>query len=142
MQENKFFNLAGIISTREIRYFITPSTNLTSLDDVKVYCGGKQVPVESISSLNNKVITGVITVSEEIDISQPYEVEIKGYGRQPALPTDIFDSAEFIENYTYDGNDLGVTIDNGMVTFKLCRPPRASFSISSPRATESTHTRT
>ncbi len=126
MQENKFFNLAGIISTREIRYFITPSTNLTSLDDVKVYCGGKQVPVESISSLNNKVITGVITVSEEIDISQPYEVEIKGYGRQPALPTDIFDSAEFIENYTYDGNDLGVTIDNGMVTFKLWAPTASS----------------
>ena len=122
LQELKFFNMAGIVSTREIRYFITPSAKFTSLDDVKVTCEGREIAIESLSTLDNKVTTGVITVAEDLDISKAYEVELKGYGKSPAIPTEIFDSAEFIENYTYDGDDLGVWFENGEATFKLWAP--------------------
>ena len=40
------------------------------------------------------MVTGVITVGEELDIALPYTVEIEEYGRVAAVPTDIFDSPE------------------------------------------------
>ena len=44
------FNLAGIISPREIRYSVTPSVRLESLDAVHVRRDGRDVKVESLSA--------------------------------------------------------------------------------------------
>ncbi len=118
----RVFTLAGIISPREIRYSLSPAVRLTSLDEVHVRQAGKEVAIESLSSLNNNVVTGVITVAEELDVALPYTVEIGEYGEIAAVPTDIFDSPEFIENYTYDGDDLGAVIHGDTTVFKVWAP--------------------
>ncbi len=118
----RVFTLAGIISPREIRYTLSPSTRIESLDQIHVRQDGQEMEIEGLSCLNNTVVTGVITVKEELDVSKVYTVEIEGYGEIEAVPTDIFDSPEFIENYTYDGDDLGAVIQGDHTVFKVWAP--------------------
>ena len=49
----KIFQLAGIISMTEIKYFINPAMRIESLDQVHVRLDGKEIPVEKLSSLNS-----------------------------------------------------------------------------------------
>ena len=120
------FDFAGIVATNQIKYRINPAAKLTDLSMVKVYCEGTPVTVESVSSLNNEVVTGNITVAEPIDITKSYDVEIQGYGKQTAVPTGIFDTQEFIDTYTYDGDDLGAVIGADGTTFKVWAPTASS----------------
>ena len=113
----------GIISKNEIKYSITPAKRIESLDQIAVYAGDRRIEIESVSSLNNEVVMGTIKLKEDIDVTQLYDVEIEGYARTTAIPTDIFDSKDFIENYTYDGDDLGALIqEDGTTTFKVWAP--------------------
>ncbi|MBR0235501.1 MAG: type I pullulanase [Clostridia bacterium] len=116
------FNIAAITDTDKIQYSITPAAKFTSLDQIKVEQGGRNIPIASLSSLNNNVALGVITLSEPIDPCESYTVSLDGYGTLPAVPTKIFDSEAFVSKYTYDGNDLGVTLSDGAATFKLWAP--------------------
>ncbi len=123
LQEIKIFSACGIISFNEIRYSIAPAMRIESLSAVHVYEEGKELSVESLSSLNNEVVTGVIKTKETLDIRKNYSVTIDGFGSSPAMPTKIFDSPEFIEKYVYDGDDLGAVIgEDGKTTFKVWAP--------------------
>ncbi len=105
-----------------IHYSITPAVKLTSLDQVKIYRNGMRVEVKELSSLNNEVVQGDLVMTEKLDLSKNYEIEIEGYGRFPVAPSGIFDSKEFIDNYTYDGDDLGAVIHGADTTFKVWAP--------------------
>ena len=122
LYQNKTFTFAGIVDTNKIKYRIEPAMRFTDLGQITVRKGGEPVAIESVSSLNNEVVTGTITLTEDVDITAEYEVELDGYGTHVAIPTDIFDSAAFIENYTYDGNDLGATLTETGTTFKVWAP--------------------
>ena len=118
----RLFKLAGIISPSEIRYSISPAVRLETLDAVHVRLDGQDLPIEKLSSLGNKVNNGVITLAEPLDLTRIYTVEIEGYGEVSAVPTDLFDSADFIENYTYSGNDLGAVPHGETTVFKVWAP--------------------
>lgn len=118
----KKFTLAGITEFNKIQYNITPAKKLTSFEQVKVYQGDKQINIESVSTLNRDAVNGYITLKENLDISKPYEIEIEGYGKKPVVPTTVFDSREFIDNYTYDGDDLGAVVSGESTTFKVWAP--------------------
>ena len=122
LYEQKKFSLAGIVSMNEIQYFITPATRIESLDQVKVTSDGQELAVTGLSSLNNNVITGTITVEGELDLSRFYTVEIEGYGSVTALPTKVFDSEEFNSRYYYDGDDLGSSWTDAGTLFKVWAP--------------------
>ncbi|MCR5690349.1 MAG: hypothetical protein K6G71_08890, partial [Clostridiales bacterium] len=120
--EKKSMNHVGIISKNEIKYTLNPAIRIESLDQVAVYDGDRRLEIEDLSSLNNNVVTGVIKLKEDLDITKLYDVEIEGYERKTAIPTGIFDSEDFINNYTYDGDDLGAVIHGEETTFKLWAP--------------------
>ncbi len=122
LYQDHAIDLAGIVSPTEIKYHITPAARLTSLDEVKVYADGTPLEIESLSSLDNEVVTGVITLKEELDVSQAVSIEIKDYGEAAALPTGIFDSPAFVEKYVYEGDDLGAVIHGGSTSFKVWAP--------------------
>ena len=126
LTQNKDFSLAAITGLNQIQYFITPAARLTSLDQVKVLEGDRELEISELSSLNNEVITGVITLAEELDFSKVYTVSIEGYGQQSAVPTKVFDSPEFVEKFTYEGDDLGAIPGDGETTFKLWAPTAAA----------------
>lgn len=122
IMQKQSVNYVGIVSMNEIKYNITPATRITSLDQVAVYDGDRRLEIESISSLNNEVVMGTVKLKEDLDITKLYDLEIEGYERKTAIPTDVFDSKAFIENYTYDGDDLGAVIHDGETTFKVWAP--------------------
>ncbi len=122
LQQKLTFKFAGIIAENQIKYTIEPAARLTSLDQVKVTVNGQPLTVEKLSSLNNSVISGVITTKENLDITASCLVSIEGYGEQVAVPTAIFDSSAFLAKYTYEGDDLGAIIHDGVTTFKVWAP--------------------
>mgnify|MGYP002624733637 CR=1 FL=1 len=122
IMQKQSVNYVGIVSMNEIKYSITPATRITSLDQVAVYDGDRKLEIESVSSLNNEVVMGTVKLKEDLDITKLYDLEIEGYERTTAIPTGVFDSKEFIENYTYDGDDLGAVIHDGETTFKVWAP--------------------
>ena len=116
------FKFAGIVAENQIKYTVEPATRITSLDQVKVTVDDTPVEIEKLSSLNNNVISGVITVKEPLDITGVCTVSIEGYGEKVAVPTAIFDSSAFEAKYTYSGDDLGAYIHDGVTTFKVWAP--------------------
>ena len=115
--------IAGITSFTTIRYMLNSPVRLTDLSQIKVSVDGQEVEVTRLSSIHNEVNNGIITLAEPVDLTKSYTVEIEGYGTAVAVPTSIFDTQEFIDNYTYDGDDLGATINSdGSTTFKVWAP--------------------
>ncbi len=123
------FTEAGILSPRSIHYRISPAAAIDSLSRVHVRQDGRELEIEGLSSLNNEVIAGVITVKEELDVSKPYTVEIEGYGEIPAVPSGIFDSPEFAERYFYEGDDLGAVIRGDHTEFKVWAPTASAVEL-------------
>ncbi len=124
LYQEKKMTMAGIVEMDTIQYFLTPAVRIASLDQVKVteQDTGRQLEVTALSSLNNNVVTGRITVGEKLDLTRIYEIEIEGYEKIAAVPTKVFDSAEFIENYVYDGDDLGATLTGSGTRFRVWAP--------------------
>ena len=118
----KKFTLAGMTDFHKIQYNVTPKTAITSYKQVKVYEGDRELTVLSISNMGKEVTSGIIEVEETLDIGKNYRVVIEGYGEKAVVPTSIFDSDYFIENYTYDGDDLGAVINGNTTTFKVWAP--------------------
>ncbi|MBQ3481376.1 MAG: type I pullulanase [Oscillospiraceae bacterium] len=129
LEARRSFKMAGILSPTEIRYTVSPAARITSLDQIRVLDGDRALPIESLSSLDNEVVLGTITLAEPIDLSHSYTVEIEGYGSAPAVPTGIFDSKEFVSDYVYDGDDLGATIVGDKTVFKLWAPTASEVTL-------------
>ncbi len=122
LMQIKKFTLAGIIDLHKIQYSVTPALKLTGYKQISVYQGEKKMTITDITNLGVEASNAVITLDEEIDISKEYRVVIEGYGEKSAVPTKIFDSAYFKDNFHYDGDDLGSTINGSNTTFKVWAP--------------------
>ncbi len=118
----KKFTLAGMTDFHKIQYSITPKTTISNYKQVAVYDGDKKLTIVNVSTMGKEATTGYIEVDESLDISKTYRVEIEGYGEKPVVPTSIFDSKYFIDNYTYDGDDLGATLVGNDTQFKVWAP--------------------
>ena len=116
------FKFAGIVAENQIKYSIEPAARIASLEEIEVKANGQPVAIEKLSSLNNNVISGVITTKENLDIAAAITVSIQGYGEKVAMPTAIFDSPAFEAKYTYAGDDLGAYIHDDHTTFKVWAP--------------------
>ena len=122
----RLFKIAAMTAIDEITYTIAPAARLGSMDQFRVLDGETPVGILNVSSLNNNVITGRITLDQPLDLTRNYTLWIDGYGTQPVVPTSVFDSAEFREQYTYNGDDLGAVIHGDSTTFKVWAPTASS----------------
>ena len=114
------FNIAGMADLNVIDYWLTPKTDLT-VDQVKVFDGDKEIPVLKLTN-QTKTKRGKITIDGEFDITKTYTLVIEGFGEHTIVPTTIFDTQWFAENYHYDGDDLGAVINGSNTTFKVWAP--------------------
>ena len=122
LETAKKFTLAGIVDANKLQYRITPNATITDISQVKVFDGDREIPVSSVSTLGKEAANGYIELAEELDLSKTYTVSIEGYGEKTAIPTDVFDSQYFADNYHYDGTDLGAVISGSTTTFKVWAP--------------------
>ena len=119
---DKKFTLVGLADQNKLRYSVTPMTTITDLSQVKVYEGDREIAVAGVSTLGQESVSGYIETAEPLDITKTYRVAIEGYGEKTAIPTEIFDSEWFAENYHYDGADLGAVVHGDSTTFKVWAP--------------------
>lgn len=122
LQTMKEFKMAELIDFDIIRYTITPATMLTSKDQIKIYDGDREIGVKAVTNLNEEADSAELRVTEALDLSKTYEIEIEGYGRKSIIPTEVFDTYDFVHDYTYDGDDLGAVIHGDNTTFKVWAP--------------------
>ncbi len=118
----KKINMAGIVDAKCISYSINPAVTITGLDQIKLYDGDVEVPIESLSTLGKEAASGELTVAEDLDLSKSYRLVLEGYGEKAVVPTDIFDSEYFAQTYHYDGDDLGAVIKGDNTSFKVWAP--------------------
>ena len=118
----KRFSIASMKNEKTLSYKIAPKIKIDSLDKVKVFEGDRQIKVTNLSSLGRESATGTVEISESFDLSKSYTLEIEGFGKKTVIPMEIFDSKYFADNYHYDGDDLGATINGGSTTFKVWAP--------------------
>ncbi len=118
----KKFSLAGMIDDHKLQYRVTPNVKISDVSEVKVYEGDREIKVTDISTKGLSASSGYITVEETLDLSKNYKIKIEGYGEKAVVPTGIFDSKYFADNYHYDGNDLGAVVNGEYTTFKLWAP--------------------
>ena len=122
LYQDKKMTMAGITAMNQIQYFLTPAVRITSVDQVRVTQDGRPLEIADLSSLNNSVVTGTITLAEDLDLSSVCTVEVDGYDPVTAVPTKVFDSEEFISRFIYDGDDLGAVITETGTRFKVWAP--------------------
>ena len=124
LYQEKKMTMAGIVELNQIQYYMNPAVRLESMDQVTVteQETGRKLEVTGLSSLNNSVIAGKITVGEELDLTRSYTVQIEGYDAITAVPTNVFDSAAFAEKFNYDGDDLGAIPGENGTVFKVWAP--------------------
>ncbi len=118
----KKFTLAGMTTNHKIQYTVTPKMTVSSYSQIKVYEGDTELTVTNITNFGLESASGIIEVDETLDISKNYRVVIEGYGEKPVVPTAVFDSPDFLENYVYDGDDLGSTVSGNNTVFKVWAP--------------------
>ena len=129
LEKIKDFCLAGMADFFTIEYFLSPSATLNALEQVQVYKDGEEVKVQAVSTLGKAASTGKVVLEEKLDLTATYEMEIQDFGRKTVMPTKIFDSQEFLDNYTYDGDDLGAVMNGSQTTFKVWAPTASKVQL-------------
>ncbi len=114
--------LAGITESNVIKFRITPKMVIKSTDQVKVFDGDRQLEIEKIFPTGRSTAYANVTLTEDLDLSKKYRIYVEGFGEEPVVPTEVFDSDSFAEAYHYDGDDLGAIIDGDNTTFKVWAP--------------------
>lgn len=126
----KEITLAGIVDEYTVEYRVTPKVTITDYSQIKVLDGQRELKVTALSTMGRESSVGKITLDEVLDISKSYRIVIDGYGECAVVPTDIFDSEYFAENYHYDGTDLGANVNGNETTFKVWAPTASRVVLS------------
>lgn len=118
----KYITIADLQTLTKIKVRVSDSATRLQLSDVTLTDGdGNKVTVSSVS--NN-----VLTLSDSLDISKSYNLDVNGYKPVPVIPLTYMSSAEFAQTYTYDG-ELGVELGADSTTFRLWAPTASNVKV-------------
>lgn len=132
----RVFTFAEMIDRNAIRFHVSPKMCITSNSQIAVTDdNGNSLDIKETPFLNTFTETGTVILNENLDISKSYRISIAGYGEREIVPTHIFDTKWFIDNLTYDGDDLGAILtketssNEGSTTFKVWAPTAQNVSV-------------
>lgn len=126
------FGFARIDALNKVYVTFMPVDDTFKFDlkKLKVFVDERQITISSSTTYNVKNNYLTITLAESFSLTSnvklTYDFSDKFTDEISAVFTSYFDSDEFKNNYTYTGNDLGVTFDDEnnptSTTFKLWAP--------------------
>ncbi len=132
----RVFTFAEMIDRNAIRFHVSPKMCITSNSQIAVTDdNGNSLDIKETPFLNTFTETGTVILNENLDISKSYRISIAGYGEREIVPTHIFDTKWFIDNLTYDGDDLGATLTKATLTKATLTketPNKETFSRETP----------
>ena len=123
LEEMKFLALADMTDLTHIKITASNNENITK-DRVKVTTASEtgaaaEVGVASVS--NN-----IVTMASPLELSKAYTLEVEGFDDPVGVvPATYFQSKEFEQAYTYDG-ELGVELQENKTIFRLWAPTASS----------------
>ena len=97
----------------------TDDDNVTAASFLIQSASGYEVPIASYQRVSDA--NGTLELAEELDYTKDYTITFNGATLKLTMP-DYFSSKEFEDAYTYTGDDLGVTIENGSTSFRVWAP--------------------
>lgn len=121
--KNDKIKTAAFLNMTTLEVNVMTNDNITS-DKFRVYEDDTLTTAYSFAYTKNK-ITAVF--DQEIDLQKSYKVEVLFSSGTRDMPVDnskLYDFPQFYDNFTYYGDDLGVTFssDHQSTTFKLWAP--------------------
>ena len=132
----RVFTFAEMIDRNAIRFHVSPQMCITSNSQITVVDeNGENLDINEKNPKNTLAETGIVVLKDNLDISKSYRINIEGYGEKEVVPTHIFDTQWFIDNFTYDGDDLGAILtketssNEGSTTFKVWAPTAQNVSV-------------
>ena len=117
---------AEIVDEKTIKFNLSSALDDMSADKIRVWADGRERKIALASLIGT---LGRIELSRRIDLSRSWRIEIEGCGYKDAIPTDIFGSQYFADNFHYDGGDLGAIIDGDKTSFKLWAPTASRVTL-------------
>ena len=132
----RVFTFAEMLDRNVIRFHVSPKACITSNSQITVVDeNGENLDTKETNPKNTIAETGIVVLKDNLDISKSYRISIEGYGEKEVVPTHIFDTQWFIDNFTYDGDDLGAILtketssNEGSTTFKVWAPTAQNVSV-------------
>ena len=112
----KVFDLADMTDLTHINCIMTPAVaDLLTLHPKIADSEGNPV-------VFTKTVLTQLALAEPLDLNKTYTVTLDGYGEAPVIPYSYFSTKEFGDKFNYEGDDLGVTFENGVPSFRLWAP--------------------
>ena len=132
----RVFTFAEMLDRNVIRFHVSPKACITSNSQITVVDeNGENLDIKETNPKNTIAKTGIVVLKDNLDISKSYRINIEGYGEKEVVPTHIFDTQWFIDNFTYDGDALGAILtketssNEGSTTFKVWAPTAQNVSV-------------
>lgn len=117
---------ANINGLKEVQFAVNSKVSqdlalkITSAD-------GEEVPYESIE-LDESGLSGIVYLSQDLDLNKNYTLTIEGLEGKQLMPGKVYDSEEFANAYTYNG-ELGAVYSKIGTTFTLWAPTASDVKV-------------
>ena len=118
----KYLCWAEMMDFQTIAYHISSHEEFCSVEEITLYDGERKIPLSVSKVLDADLGIYTISVNEKLDITKTYVLEVSGKDSVVVFPRSVFDCAEFLSKYTYDGDDLGAVIHGNTTIFKVWAP--------------------
>lgn len=129
LKEIKYVSLADMQDSTHVKFVLSSALQFNSLDEYQLIDGdGKKVELEKVDTMGKKVSYGVITTKAPLDLAKAYVLKMTDLDPVSVVPNTYFSSAEFKENYLYDG-PLGVEFSADTTTFRLWAPTASGVTL-------------
>ena len=132
----RVFTFAEMLDLNVIRFHVSPKVCITENSQIAVKDeNSTKLDIRETNPKDSPTETGIVVLKDNLDISKSYRINIEGYGEKEVVPTHIFDTQWFIDNFTYDGDDLGAILtketssNEGSTTFKVWAPTAQNVSV-------------
>lgn len=117
---------ASMASTTQIDFTLSEEASLTASDITVKDTDGNVYAAASVS-MDGK--SGSVTMADELSYGKSYKLYVEGFIELDVSTASIYDTDEFEEEYTYNGDDLGATYTAEKTTFKTWSPLAESVTL-------------
>jgi len=128
---NSFFS-AKLIDYNTIRIAIFSALEKDANDDFHLYVDGGEEPLTlkiSKQTFLNGIVIYECRTQQKIELGHEYIIECRNFGMTPLNVNGATDFENFDVDYSYSGNDLGVTYTKEKTTFKIWAPLASKVSL-------------
>jgi len=128
MEREVFVSQAEALGDRVLKAYFTDWTTIVFETTSNFYNYALLANDTAIKTGNEGDSGQTIILDSDADLSVSYQVRVKfkaedtRYKYKGVSATNLFETAKFLSDYTYDGSDLGVTYTPTASTFKLWAP--------------------